>query len=462
MELKVTSTWEQLNNKLSTNKFGAYVRTQAGVQITYETTPTNSTKGKLYNFGETINVDPSIDVYVKSRGEETTLVLDENFYEEGEVPSPSENTGIINCTYTLIEGEAGSGNFAHILEIFDSKGVKMSFSNLDKNNLYRGFITSKPSTNPQYGVWYNTSGSNYDTLRALMLFKGDYSSFSTVYSDSLSKSLPLILYFNNTENAWIVSPESLNPTSTYTPSSDVQPFTKDVMNTFFSDSVSKLLRNPSVFNADSILTNSNLLLTLTAAWYKNSVITVRNLKFTNFDFKGASGNIYGNMSFKFIRDASDIPLETYRLKVTIDYIPTPLNKVYKLERIFGLNYNSTTGLYSISNTETFYDESKWTFYKTGFSEITNVGMFPISGWVNWVALDTQAKSVIITLEYVGTCMETFTIPINALKARTEYSLSIGGNWFVLRISGTNIQFSCPSNGTLGTIVKVNNACFLYD
>ena len=220
-------------------------------------------------------------------------------------------------------------------------------------------------------------------------------------------------------------------------------------------------RSPTTFNASNVATNDNLLIFLASAWYSNNTVIVRNLKFTNYDFAGASGNIYGNVYFDFVRSSANIPLATYFLKVTIVF-KNAVNNVTKLERYFTLNFKNSTSRYTISTTEMFYDESKWTFYKTGFSEITNVGMFPISGWVNWVTLDTQAKSVIITLECVGTCMETFTIPINALKARTEYSLSIGGNWFVLRINGTNIKFSCPSNGSSGTIVKVNNACFLYD
>lgn len=81
MELNIDKTWTQLNNKLSTDKFGAVVRHGAKAEITYDPAPTSATKGKLFNLGDTIKVDPTKVLYVRSTGvtDTTLLVLDENF-----------------------------------------------------------------------------------------------------------------------------------------------------------------------------------------------------------------------------------------------------------------------------------------------------------------------------------------------------------------------------------------------
>ena len=80
MELNIDKTWLQLNDKLSSNKFGAVVRHGASVEITYDSAPVPATKGKLFALGDTIKVDPAKVLYVRSTGvKDTLLVLDENF-----------------------------------------------------------------------------------------------------------------------------------------------------------------------------------------------------------------------------------------------------------------------------------------------------------------------------------------------------------------------------------------------
>ena len=282
---------------------------------------------------------------------------------------------------------------------------------------------------------------------------------SDLYLDDILLNQNFEIKFDNISDIVIVNQDYLNllNVSENIPTNVSQNQIKNVIEA----RINTQKRSPTTFNASNVVTNDNLLIFLASAWYSNNAVIVRNLKFTNYDFAGASGNIYGNVYFDFVRSSADIPLATYFLKVTIVF-KNAVNNVTKLERYFTLNFNSSTSRYTISTTEIFYDESKWTFYKTGFSEITNVGMFPTSAWMNWVTLDTSAIAIVITLEYVGVSVQTFTIPISALNSRTGYSLSVSSAWSMMRISNGIVQFLCPSNGESGTFVKINNACFLYN
>ena len=90
-----------------------------------------------------------------------------------------------------------------------------------------------------------------------------------------------------------------------------------------------------------------------------------------------------------------------------------------------------------------------------------VGTFPISGWVNWVAHDSNATHVMMVLEVVGVAIGSYPVPLKTLQLRVdyEYNIECASKWFFIRNHNGILQVSCPSNSTGFQVVKLANAFF---
>ena len=90
-----------------------------------------------------------------------------------------------------------------------------------------------------------------------------------------------------------------------------------------------------------------------------------------------------------------------------------------------------------------------------------VGTFPISGWVNWVAHDSNATHVVMVLEVVGVAIGSYPIPLKVLQLGVDYQYNIecASKWFVIRNHNGMLQVNCPANNTGSQVVKLANAFF---
>ena len=224
-------------------------------------------------------------------------------------------------------------------------------------------------------------------------------------------------------------------------------------------------RIPNTFNANNITTNDNLLIFLASAWYTNNKIVVRNLKFPNYDFAGASGNIYGNMYFDFVRSSINVPIEAYFLKVTITF-QSPVNNISKLERFFSLNFNNATQKYTISTSEIFYDESKWKFYGVGRLEgIPDGSPLTLAVGDNILFADNKIYNrVLLKVERVGVLYGDWLIDLDVLRLQSSASrylhFSISDMWFSVTIdSSNNIIATLDGSQTFKGTLRVNQLTF---
>lgn len=451
MKLELTTAWTKLNDKF-TNKFGAFVRHGSNVEITFETTPVASTQGKVYSLYQTINVDPAIEMYARSTGKESVLTLDENFYEEDGSSSSSDGNQIIEVQYKL-EKETFEKEDLPVLNIYDFSNVKLIY---DKSKIYYGKLSVKDSSDflgSGTRVFFNNQYYYIDIRTS--------SSTTELKSESLRVNQIITLEYFSKDDTILATPDSYDLLNEATSSNTLGIVSKDQITTLSDKYTYDHTRIPYIFNALNTTSNENLLIFLLQQWNRNAFCLVRNLKFTNYDFMGASGNIYGTMFFKLRRATADIPLESYLLNVRIEFSPAS-SGIKSIERDFSLTKNATTGLFSISTSEIFYDESKWIFNRDNYYTPVNnlIGTFPISDWVDWVDIDPKATNLIVVLEHVENLIATFDVDLKVLKIANDYqyNLNAGTTWNVIRLHGSKIQISSPTNGN-GSIVKLVNAFF---
>ena len=491
MELKVTSTWEQLNNKLSTNKFGAYVRTQAGVQITYETTPTNSTKGKLYNFGETINVDPSIDVYVKSRGEETTLVLDENFYEEEGNSSSSENIQFIPVIFK-IEDETGpmsGGMLVPVLNIYKMDGItKINPSelvqNLDNMFRYKGRIGEVTATSITTGsalfIFINNAFVN-------LYSGGDFYSNSPtrilITADQLGLNSELEIFWQKSTSSFYLFPTNLD-TSKFNSSSMLQTlWSAEGINYNIITYLKKLKNNIAVYlTRSSSETNDYFLNQIDTAWKSDKVLVVYNAKFLDSSDNVVldTGTSRGVIIFEPIIDStpSSGTVVSY-LKVTLYYYPAladgTTSAVTYIPMTVQFDSELNDSVYKLDTTHDFYLLSNWEFYKgSGSGNTTNNNIIqgisdtsPVTLVVGDNTLIADNKSfnrVLLKLEKIGFLYGDWLIDLDVLRLQSASNrylhFSISDMWFAITIdSSNNIVVNLDSSQTSKGTLRVNQLTF---
>ena len=755
MILEINKDWTQLNNKMSTKKFGTFIRQGSNVEITYETTPVVATKGKVYTLHQTINVDPSIVVHIRSLGTNTVLTLDENFYEEEGSSSSNDNITSVPVIFKIEEEQdwMTGGSFVPILNIYAMDGttkinpatISASTDNMYKyrgkiesisattttmpitvgvNNAfeplytYGDFNTTSPfSSTPvqmyanqlgaqleieffyqkstfrwmltptsfnllsdyapinMLGMWstngigkvvtknlslsksgittylsptytndvlmdnvesaYNYSGvgvarlvkflnpddsvlldtgnsrgtiifdiiidsdknlspsANVAKLKMEILYNPvlddgtssmvTYIPLNETYDFSLSASIYKIdkthvfydldnwEFIKNSENSLgiqeieckfkvehkqytdsdgvtvydipsieiydladnplkfettkkyfgkIIDIESYTYTDTelrvnvnndyyyielngfydtsstttsdlylddillnqtfeikFDSNSDVVITNQDYINllnvseniptnvsqnqikNIIETRINTQKRSPTIFNASNVATNDNLLIFLTSAWYSNNTVVVRNLKFTNYDFAGASGNIYGNVYFDFVRSSADVPLATYFLKVTIVF-KNAVNNVTKLERYFTLNFNSSTSKYTISTTETFYDESKWKFYKVNQVSTGDLNVTVTEGTENVKIVDDDLgyRYLYLQLERIGLALyHDITLDLEYLRSDTSNitNITIYDTWLQFYITSNEIHVKFDASQS-GKTTKISN------
>lgn len=377
-----------------------------------------------------------------------------------EVSKLKEEKQIIEVQFKL-EKETFETEDLPVLNLYDFSNNKIVY---DKTKKYYGKLVSRDLFDFQGAdsrIYFN---DDYYYLDLRTLSNGNAGTTS-LKSESLSNNQIIYLDYFEDEDSIIVTPDSINAMNEKIASHVLANFTKEQINAIQDTYLQNHTRVPYVFNALNTTTNGNLLIFLLQQWNRNAFCLVRNLKFTNYDFAGANGNIYGTMFFKLRRATADIPLESYLLNVRIEFSPT-MNGITSIERDFSLTKNATTGLFSITSTEIFYDESKWTFNRdTYYALVTNlIGTFPISGWVDWVEIDPKATNLVIVLEHVGNLIATFDVSLRVLQIANDYqyNLNAGTTWNTIRLHGNKIQISSPTNGAGGTgtnYIKLANAFF---
>lgn len=349
-----------------------------------------------------------------------------------------------------------------VLNLYDFSNNKIIY---DKTKKYYGKLVSKDSYDFQGAdsrIYFN---DDYYYLDLRTLSNGNAGTTS-LKSESLSSNQIIYLDYFKEEDMFIVSPDSINSMSDSTASHVLGNFTKGQINTLQDTYVNNHTRVPYIFNAVNTYSNTLLMTQLLQLWNRNSTFClIRNLKFDNYDFAGSNGNVYGNVYFKLRRESADIPLDFYTLNVSIEFNPAK-NNIYKLERNFSVNKNATTGVFTFSSSEVFYDESKWTFHRENYyTPITAlIDTFPNKDWIDWVDIDPKATNLLIVLEHVGNLIATFDVSLRVLKIAKDYqyNLNAGTTWNAIRLHGNKIQISSPTNGENGTgtnYVKLVNAFF---
>ena len=345
-----------------------------------------------------------------------------------------------------------------VLNLYDLDNNKLQYESTKK---YYGKLTSKEAFG-DIGLptrIYFENGYYYVEVQSI--FNGNVST-SNLPQEALNINQIITLDYFKLDDSIILTPDSFNIQDPNISTSIIGSFSKSHISTMLDEYTYNHSRVPYTFNALNSLSNTTLLTQLLQQWNRNAFCLIRNLKFTNYDFAGASGNIYGNMYFKLKRASADIPLEFYTLNVRIEFSP-PSSGISSLERDFSLTKNATTGIFTISTSEVFYDESKWKFNRdTYYAPVTNlINTFPIAGWVDWVNIDPKATNLIIVLEHVENLRATFDVSLRSLSIVQDYqyNLNAGTTWNVIRLHGTKIQISSPTNGASGNKVKLINAFF---
>lgn len=286
---------------------------------------------------------------------------------------------------------------------------------------------------------------------------------SDVYLEAISLNQYFGIRFENNSDKVLANTNYLNILNLS--ESITTNVSKGQVNNLIETRTNTAKRSPNTFNANNITTNDNLLIFLASAWYTNNKIVVRNLKFPNYDFAGASGNIYGNMYFDFVRSSINVPIEAYFLKVTITF-QSPVNNISKLERFFSLNFNNATQKYTISKSEIFYDESKWKFYGVGRLEgIPDGSPLTLAVGDNILFADNKIYNrVLLKVERVGVLYGDWLIDLDVLRLQSSASrylhFSISDMWFSVTIDSSNniianLDGSQTSKGTL----RVNQLTF---
>ena len=346
-----------------------------------------------------------------------------------------------------------------ILNMYDFDGNKITY---DKTKKYYGKLVSRDSFDFQGAETRIFFNNDYYYIDVKSLGTNGVSTTSTIASESFSKNQIITLEYLKSTDSIIASPDSFNPFNVNVGTNALGVFTRGQIATTLDDYTYNHSRVPYIFNAVNTYSNDFLLSNLLSQWNKNGFCLIKNLKFTNYDFAGASGNIYGTMFFKLRRASADIPLESYRLNVRIEFSPA-MNNVKSIERDFRLTKNATTGAFTILTSEIFYDENQWTFnIDTYYASITNlIGTYPISGWIDWVDIDSKATNLVIVLEHVGNLIATFDVSLRVLKIANDYqyNLNAGTTWNVIRLHNNKIQISSPTNGAGESVVKLINAFF---
>ena len=177
-----------------------------------------------------------------------------------------------------------------VLNIYDFSNVKLIY---DKSKIYYGKLSVKDSSDflgSGTRVFFNNQYYYIDIRTS--------SSTTELKSESLRVNQIITLEYFSKDDTILATPDSYDLLNEATSSNTLGIVSKDQITTLSDKYTYDHTRIPYIFNALNTTSNENLLIFLLQQWNRNAFCLVRNLKFTNYDFMGASGNINGRMLFK--------------------------------------------------------------------------------------------------------------------------------------------------------------------
>ena len=345
-----------------------------------------------------------------------------------------------------------------ILRLYSLEGDRIYPS---KENIYKGILSTKPSDDYTYQTLQlelpDTSRVEIQVQSRITNPNVPYT--TSIVSETLDINQEIELYSLN--NTFMIS----NSSFSLSPLINTRQPNRNSLNTFSMTDVKEISRRLlvdldiyySYLSFTNTFSNDYLLSQLQNKFKDKTCAFFKNLKFPSFDASAFVGTVHFEMSTEATKP-SPVQLQV-KVSLTFD---TPINGISRIERFFKVT-RTDFNFYTFDPTEIFYDESKWKFNRdTYYAPIDNlINTFPISGWVDWVDIDTKATNLIIVLEHVGNLRATFDVSLRSLSIAQDYqyNLNAGTTWNVIRLHGTKIQISSLTNGATGTSVKLINAFF---